>query len=207
MKLCTKCLINKHLSEFYIDHRYKDKVRHRAACKDCTKTQRDKLFSTNPEAKKRHEDNIKRWSQDNREHLNQLQNARNDNNRDKVRSYHKKWQKNRRDNNSDHRLKDNLRRRIRSALNGASKSKSTQELLGCSTSELKHHLQQTAIKNGYTNFDIESYSGKEYNIDHIVPCAAFNLKCSYHQKLCFNYKNLQILTAQENLSKGAKDED
>ena len=53
------------------------------------------------------------------------------------------------------------------------------------------------------NFNIENYSGKEYHIDHIIPCAAFNLKCRFHQKLCFNYTNLQILNANENMKKGS----
>lgn len=76
--------------------------------------------------------------------------------------------------------------------------------LGCSIDQLKTHLQQTAINNDYTTFDINNYSGKEYHIDHIVPCDAFNLKCLYHQKLCFHYTNLQILLKEDNLAKGYK---
>jgi len=90
------------------------------------------------------------------------------------------------------------------ALKGRSKSKKTLELIGCSLSELKKHLQETAIKNGYLDFDIESYSGHEYHIDHIVPCSKFNLSCSYHQRICFNFKNLQISSARENLRKKDK---
>lgn len=70
--------------------------------------------------------------------------------------------------------------------------------------KLKTHLQDTATKNGYTNFDINNYSGREYHIDHIIPCSAFNLSCSYHQKLCFNWNNPQILKAETNLIKGNK---
>jgi hypothetical protein len=84
------------------------------------------------------------------------------------------------------------------------KSNKTLELLGCSIEFLKEHLQQTAIKNGYLDFDINNYSGKEYHIDHIIPVDAFHLECGYHQRLCFHWSNLQMLTATENLEKRNK---
>lgn len=84
----------------------------------------------------------------------------------------------------------------------ARKNSSTMKLIGCDLEYLKTHLQETAMLNSYKDFNINNYSGKEYHIDHIIPCSKWNLKCSYHQKLCFNYTNLQILTAKENLEKG-----
>lgn len=84
------------------------------------------------------------------------------------------------------------------------KQTKTEEILGCSIYKLKTHLQETAIKNGYINFDIEDFDGKIFNIDHIIPQSKFNLNCSYHRKLCFNYTNLQILTSKENLKKSNK---
>lgn len=78
------------------------------------------------------------------------------------------------------------------------------EILGCTFEKLFEHLQNTALNNEYFDFNINNYNGKEYHIDHIVPCAVFNLKCTYHQKLCFHYTNLQILKADENRSKYKK---
>ena len=77
------------------------------------------------------------------------------------------------------------------------KSKSTLELLGCTI--LKIHLQQTAISNSYSDFDINNYSDKEYHIDHIKPCDSFNLSNPKKQVECFHYINLQILFAEDNL--------
>jgi hypothetical protein len=94
-----------------------------------------------------------------------------------------------------------LRGRVRSALKGKTKSAQTLKLIGCSIEQLKEHLQNTAISNGYKNFNINNYSGKEYHIDHIVPCVTFNLKCSFHQRLCFNWSNLQILKSSDNIRK------
>ena len=68
----------------------------------------------------------------------------------------------------------------------------------------KNYLQKTAIKNGYIDFDINSYSGKEYHIDHIIPCDQFNFELEENQRKCFHYTNMQILKSIENLSKGTK---
>jgi len=114
------------------------------------------------------------------------------------------YQHNRYKTDISYRLKMNLRSRIRNALNGKNKSASTIELLGCTIEELKQHLQSTALKNGYKDFDIESYSGLDYHIDHIKPCSSFNLEDEEEQRKCFHHTNLQILTATTNLKKGDK---
>ena len=108
----------------------------------------------------------------------------------------------RRENDPVYVLTRRLRSRIRIALNGKSKSKSSMELLGCDLVTARAHLQNTAINNGYTSFDINNYNSSEYHIDHIKPCSSFDLTDPIQQAECFNYKNLQILTAYENLSKG-----
>jgi hypothetical protein len=98
-----------------------------------------------------------------------------------------------------------LRHRIWAVLKGISKSQHTLELLGCDLEQLKQHLQETAIKNNYQGFNINTYSGKDYHIDHIKPCASFDLSKEEEQKKCFHWSNLQILAAQENLIKGDKE--
>jgi len=44
----------------------------------------------------------------------------------------------------------------------------------------------------------------EWHIDHIIPCASFDLTKKSEQKKCFHYTNLQPLWARENLQKGAR---
>ncbi len=44
----------------------------------------------------------------------------------------------------------------------------------------------------------------ERHIDHIKPCAEFDLNNPEEQKKCFHFSNLQPLWAEENISKGAK---
>ncbi len=107
----------------------------------------------------------------------------------------------------DFHLAQILRSRILCALRdgwGRKKNTRTTKMIGCTIQQLKQHLQNTAIENGYKDFDIEKYDTKEYHIDHIMPCASFDLTKEEEQMKCFNYTNLQILDAKTNLSKGCK---
>tara|TARA_B100001094_G_scaffold125669_1_gene121754 strand:- start:4629 stop:5054 length:426 start_codon:yes stop_codon:yes gene_type:complete len=93
-----------------------------------------------------------------------------------------------------------LRRRLRSALSrkGIIKTNTTMELCGCTLEELKAHLEQQFVEN--MNWDNRS----EWHIDHIRPCASFDLTDIEQQKQCFHYSNLQPLWAHENLKKSDK---
>ena len=42
----------------------------------------------------------------------------------------------------------------------------------------------------------------KWHIDHIRPCASFDLTDLEQQKECFNYSNLQPLWSEDNLIKG-----
>ncbi len=112
------------------------------------------------------------------------------------------WRKNNR-NGSNWHIAENLRSRIRSALlksigNTSYKYKKSSELLGCTISELKKHLETKFKKDmSWSNYG-------QWHIDHIEPCVKFNLKCPVQQIACFHYSNLQPLWAKENLSKGGK---
>jgi len=103
-------------------------------------------------------------------------------------------------NDAEYRLKCNLKGRIISALKGKGKSTKTMELIGCNIDQLKKHLAKKFTK-GMT---FENHGLKGWHIDHIKPCASFDLKCPVQQLACFNYNNLQPLWASENMSKGAK---
>lgn len=73
------------------------------------------------------------------------------------------------------------------------------ELLGCSYNWLIKWLE-------YNFDDTMSWDnyGKIWHIDHIRPCASFNMDNTEEQKICFNWKNLAPLSAIENSKKCAK---
>ncbi len=94
----------------------------------------------------------------------------------------------------------NIRDRMRAAMKGRSKSKHTIELLGCSIEKLKVHLE-TQFTEGMS---WDNYGKKGWHIDHIIPCASFDLTDPEQQKKCFNYSNLQPLWAEDNYKKKDK---
>jgi len=89
-----------------------------------------------------------------------------------------------------------LRGRIRQALKGYNKSDLTVKLLGCSIEEFWIHLEKKFIR-GMTR---ENHG--EWHVDHIIPCASFDLSKPEEQAKCFHYTNLQPLWAIDNLKKG-----
>jgi hypothetical protein len=75
----------------------------------------------------------------------------------------------------------------------------TFDLLGCNISEAKEHLEKQ-FKEGMI---WENHGTHGWHIDHIIPCASFDLTYPEQQKKCFHYTNLQPLWAKENMSKGS----
>jgi hypothetical protein len=89
---------------------------------------------------------------------------------------------------------------MRHALSGKLKISTTKELLGCTLSEFKEYIEnQFADGMSWKN-----YGRYGWHIDHIKPCAAFDLSKPEDQKQCFNYTNLQPLWAEDNLKKHCK---
>lgn len=96
------------------------------------------------------------------------------------------------------RMECSLRARIWQAV--FKKTGSSIALIGCSVEQLMAHLK-SLFKPGMT---WENYGHKGWHIDHIKPCAKFDLTDPEEQKACFHWTNLQPLFAVENLRKGDK---
>ena len=95
---------------------------------------------------------------------------------------------------------DKLRTLVRNVLraHGSRKADKTEDVIGCTIEFLKEHLE-SQFRPGMSMAN----HGK-WHIDHIVPCARFDLTDPKQQKACFNYKNLQPLWATENIKKGSR---
>lgn len=76
------------------------------------------------------------------------------------------------------------------------------ELLGCSVASFKLYLE-SKFESGMTWENYGRGVGK-WNIDHIMPCAIFDLSKPEHQRRCFHFSNQQPLWATVNSAKGAK---
>lgn len=78
------------------------------------------------------------------------------------------------------------------------KCRTTLEYLGCTAEYLRAHLESRFAED----MSWDNYGKFGWHIDHIIPCAAFDLAREDHQMVCFNYRNLQPLWSKDNLSKG-----
>ena len=120
-------------------------------------------------------------------------------NKKHVTDYNRNYANSRRKVDVNFRLRMNLRNRLRLAIKENNKSDGLTTLIGCSVQELIHYLEGK-FKTG---MNWENY-GSYWVVDHILPCASFDLSKQKEQRKCFNYTNLQPLTVSENLSKGCR---
>jgi hypothetical protein len=95
------------------------------------------------------------------------------------------------------RLALNLRRRLWGLIKDQNTRKTdrTFALVGCSISELKAHISgQFQLGMTWENYG-------DWHVDHVKPCASFDLSDPRQQKECFHFSNLQPLWEKDNLSK------
>ena len=107
-----------------------------------------------------------------------------------------------RQSNPAYRMAVALRNRlVKFIRKGVRKSERTEKLLGCS---FKHFV--TYIESKWeSGMDWSNYgqgNGK-WELDHIIPCAVFDLNKPEDQKRCFHFSNLQPLWSEENRRKSA----
>lgn len=185
MKKCSKCKIEKEYSNFNKNKYNKDGYQYH--CKDCRVESRIKnkdkkrIYDSEYSLKNKNKikERCKNWKQ---------------NNKDKINKYNRE----RASSDLNYKILHNLRNRVGNAIKFNYKSTSTKELLGCSIEYLRLYLEDMF------DDDMSWYNYGLWHIDHIRPCASFNLSDLDQQKQCFHYTNLQPLWAKDNLSKGAK---
>ena len=225
-KKCTKCGEELDISQFNKKTGVKDG--HRNSCRTCSSLSNKKYYTSNKAEilethKQYYQDNpeyFKQYRIQNKEHLVELD-AKNyaknrddiliqkkryyEDNRDKIKANYNNprvnaYKKTRRLTDEAYKLQCNLRRRTRDAIKNqrGKKAYKTIELLGCTIQECRAHLESQFTQG----MSWDNYG--DWHIDHIKPCASFDLTDPIQQKACFNYTNLQPLWAEDNLKKSNK---
>jgi hypothetical protein len=216
---CTKCGETKDFSCFNKDKTAKFGIKPR--CIECTnqqkaeyrKNNREKIiassrkYSQRPETKERK----KQYREDNKEKIKETNAKYIEANKDKIKEQQKLYAQNNRDkinerrkqylaSNPNARLAHNLRARFHDALKRSSfgKTSTTIHFLGAEIETIKQHLQTLFLQG----MSWDNYG--EWEIDHIIPIASFDLSSEEEQLRCFHYTNLQPLWSSENRSKGKK---
>jgi len=140
--------------------------------------------------KKRYRDNYETFMEKRKEYVSK--------NREMINNTAAIYCANRRKTDVGYRILHNLRTRISHAVKHSHKSKSTTKLIGCTIPELRIHLAKLFTGGMMWN----NYG--QWHLDHIIPCASFDMDNPEEQRICFHFSNLQPLWAKDNLRKGAR---
>ena len=149
--------------------------------------------------KERIEEQRKEYTLKNKEYTSELRRGYYLKNRKQNIKYQIKYHKYKYQTDINFRLLNICRSRTLKALKGFDKSASTIKLLGCTSDELRQHIE-SLFKSGMT---WENQGKGGWDIDHIIACANFNLVDPEQQRACFNWSNLQPMEHIENIKKGA----
>lgn len=124
--------------------------------------------------------------------------ARRQANREKIAEARRKWYK----LNPAFRLSLVCRTRVTNALKGRDKSAKTKEIIGCTWEELRCHIESQFTKGMHWN-NHGSGPGK-WEIDHIIPFAAYPTRTHEELKKVCHWTNLRPLWSKKNRRKGPK---
>lgn len=120
-------------------------------------------------------------------------------NREELLARKKKRRDERYATDPNYKLANVLRARLRVALEGKSKADNTLKLLGCSLEFFREYIE----KQFQPGMAWENH-GPVWELDHILPCAAFHLRHSEEQEICFHWTNFQPLSVADNKTKSDK---
>jgi len=205
MKYCSKCKSIK--DNFSPDKTRKDGLA--GHCRDCNNKAKAKWRL---EHKEYNDEQGRKWYRDNKERS--LANSKKW--RTENKEYHilltQQWRENNRERrnasvrnlNKDpqHRMMQNIRSRVSSAIRGTIKPASSTKSLGCTPEFLKNYLESKFLPGmSWNNYG----KGRDkWNIDHILPLDSFDLANIEQFHEACNYVNLQPLWEPDNIRKSNK---
>ena len=186
---CEKCV-----KKMSLDTKKRWRERHPEKMQAC----RDNWNAKN---KNRRKKKTQEWAKKNRNRLNLMARIRYKNN-DAVKTYYNEYRRKKVRTDPNYKIRAVLRSRLSVAMRAAktSKSANTLSLLGCSIDEFKKHIESQFLPG--MSWENHSYDG--WHLDHLIPCAAFDLTDTEQQKKCFHYSNIRPLWADENFRKQGK---
>jgi hypothetical protein len=204
MKTCSKCKIEKDLSDFYKKKSSKDG--HRSECKECdyhsTKIHKQNYYNKNKDILKSNldKDKFKLYMDDyrksNKESIRETNKIYRENNKENLNSHRKEYRKNKFLCDPIYKLQHNIRSNISNSFKGYSKNSKTQEILGCEFSVFKKYIEDQFKENmSWENFG-------EWHLDHKTPISWAETEERVYE--LNHYTNFQPLWAKDNLIKGNK---
>ena len=182
-KVCSSCNIEKCLNDI-------SKVTTRIICKDCYPIYNKEQQKINYNL------TYKTYYMENQEKMIEKSSNWNKANKEKKQANNKAY-RNRHKDEINFRIKENLSTRLRNLVK--KDGKSVIDFLDCSIDFLKMWFEF----NFDNEMNWENY-GTYWHIDHVTPCAAFDLSDNNENMKCWNWSNLVPLEAKENARKCSK---
>lgn len=194
MKTCSACKVSMEVSNFFKDKYKKDglgsqcKLCHKKSCANWDRT----LYIT---------DYMKKYRSKNKEKCNSIRKKYVNHNKAECYKKTQIYIKNRVKTDPQFKLRTLLRSRLSAALRNKAKQGSSVRDLGMSIKDFLVYLNVDC----FHRYGIP-YTGNEklFHIDHIRPLASFDLTNKEELLKAIRWDNLQVLTVEQNLSKGAK---
>jgi hypothetical protein len=182
------------LSNFYFR---KESNNYRSECKDCFKKMRKEYRKENYE---KVTVSKKKYYYDNREKCCERSKDWYEKNKELVNIRHTKYIRLRRQTDVEFKIYSNIQNRIYLAIKNYDKNNikkdNTSDIIGCSIQFYKTWLEFQFD----TNMNWNNH-GTYWHIDHVKPCASFNLLDETEIKQCFSWKNVRPVEKTANLIK------
>lgn len=205
---CKMCL-----SEYRVQNKDRMQEYNKTYWQKTMDSQKEKNKQWREANQERIKENMRRWLEENAEYKKAKDKEYREAHRDQKREYNRIWVK-----ESYHKLKQdpdnelftrlrvkkNLSRRLRELLR-QQKSLRCIDYVGCSFDKLRMYLE-SRFEDGMNWYNYGNVAWNKMNawhIDHIIPCASFDMSNPVHQLACFHYKNIQPMWGIDNIKKHA----
>lgn len=204
-KKCTICKYKKSINAFGKSTRENDG--YKAQCKDCRNKQsrehyisyyikRKETINNNSDIQQRRAITGKLWRLKNKTKIQQSKKG--SHLTEYRKSYMRKYNKDRRQVDTNYRLRRIWHKKIWDAINGICCSPNTQKILGTDIKGFRKYIE-SQFRDGMS---WDNYGKKGiWEIDHIIPASYYDLTEPSKLALCYHYSNLQPLLIKENKEK------
>lgn len=223
-KKCSKCGELKPLSDFhkdksnptgyyscckqcknnYMSKRWKEDDKYRANRKAYSQQSERREYyrkyaeekRKDPEYREKQKEYMKTYHKDKEDYEKEYRTERYINNRERFLKERRDYTiKNR--NNIIHRIVTSQRGRYCKLVPVQHRYNPLLKIIGCSKEEFKEHIESLFDET----MSWELFLDNKIHLDHIVPCAYFDLTKEEDQNICFNYRNIQPLHYKDNIKK------
>lgn len=189
-KMCTPCSTEK-------SSKNKHKVKIKIICTRCNSetevySSRFKLCSTCLREKRL--ERCKKYKRNNKEKVTQYNKIWKQQNKENITTYNREYERERKKSDIKFKILRNVRTRISKLVR--SKSETTLDIISISLVKFLEWLKM----NFTSDMTFENY-GSYWHLDHVVPCAWFNMTNPSELKMCFHWTNMRPLQVRKNLTK------